>query len=221
MHDGAPERKKTAFVCPHCSAFAQQSWHNWYEQMPIPMYAGSRPPESVVNDANISMAVCAACSRPTVWKDDLLLYPLTGSAPAPTEDMPDRVRHLYQEADGVLSHSPRAAAALLRLAIQELCIALGEKGKNINEDIKALVADGLPQRVQRALDLVRVTGNEAVHPSKIIDTDDQQVVGTLFRLINVIVEDRITKNKMIDDLYESLPENKRNEIDIRDGRRSS
>ncbi len=48
---------------------------------------------------------------------------------------------------------------------------LGNPGEDINADIAALVKDGLwADLLQRALDVVRVTGNEAVHPGQ-TDTD--------------------------------------------------
>ncbi|WP_375165955.1 DUF4145 domain-containing protein [Chelativorans sp.] len=71
-----------------------------------------------------------------------MLWPLSIDAPAPSEDMPISVRKDYLEAGVVLPHSPRAAAALLRLAIQRLCRELGQEGENINDDIAALVKEG-------------------------------------------------------------------------------
>ena len=50
--------------------------------------------------------------------------------------------------------------------LQKLCKVLGQSGNNINEDIKALVESGLDPRVQKALDAVRVVGNNAVHPGQ-------------------------------------------------------
>jgi hypothetical protein len=147
-----------------------------------------------------------------------MIFPTVGLAPMPNSDMPDDIKLDYEEARSILNHSPRGAAALLRLAIQKLCNVLGEEGKDINADIKSLVNKGLPPRVQQALDIVRVIGNEAVHPGKLDLKDDVSTATMLFGLLNFIVEDRITKPKEIDALYATLPENKIKGIITRDGK---
>lgn len=129
--------------------------------------------------------------------------------------MPPDILKLYQEAASISGKSPRGAAALLRLAIQKLCIHLGEPGKDINIDIGSLVKKGLPELVQQSLDIVRVTGNEAVHPGQ-VDTDDAEVVEHLFNLVNIIVENRIAEPKKISGLYQALPANKLKGIADRD-----
>ena len=111
--------------------------------------------------------------------------------------------------------SPRGAAALLRLAIQHLCKELGEGGENIKNDIRELVKKGLPERVQQALDIVRVTGNNAVHPGQ-IDVDDPEVVQNLFSLLNVIAEYCISMPNRIGSLYSSLPQTALDQIQGRD-----
>eukprot|EP01031_Cornospumella_fuschlensis_P049643 gene49643-60771_t len=82
----------------------------------------------------------------------------------PNPDLPENVLSIYNEAANIVNSSPRGALALLRLAIQELCINLGESGKDLNKDIGNLVSKGLLPDVQKALDVVRVIGNNAVHP---------------------------------------------------------
>jgi Domain of unknown function (DUF4145) len=131
--------------------------------------------------------------------------------------MPSKVAELYREAGEIFSRSPRAAAALLRLGIQVLCNELGEKGKNINDDIASLVFKGLPVIVQQSLDLVRVTGNDAVHPGQ-IDTDNPEVVANLFGLTNVIVEYMIALPNKVSGLYKNLPAQKLAEIEKRDSK---
>lgn len=117
----------------------------------------------------------------------------------------------------ILDLSPRGAAALLRLGIQKLCQHLGETGENLYHDIAALVKKGLDVRVQRALDVVRVIGNNAVHPGHIDLRDDRATAEKLFGLVNLIAERMISQPKHVQELYESLPEGARKAIEKRDG----
>lgn len=93
---------------------------------------------------------------------------------------------------------------------------LGEPGKDINKDIGSLVSKGLPVEVQQALDALRVIGNESVHPGSLDMTDDIDTATTLFRLLNFIVEQRITQPKKLQQLYNSLPASKLAGIQQRD-----
>lgn len=106
----------------------------------------------------------------------------------------------------------RGAAALLRLSIQKLCKHLGEKGDNINADIAALVKRGLLPAVQRALDGVRVVGNNMVHPGQIDLEDVPQTAAALFRLVNLIADQTITAPAQAKAVYDLLPEGTRKAI---------
>jgi hypothetical protein len=167
---------------------------------------------------NLSTSVCFNCAGVAVWVHTRLVWPAVGAAPLPNPDMPDDVRRDYEEASTILDLSPRGAAALLRLAVQKLCAHLGEKGKNINEDIAALVAKGQDPRVQQALDVVRVVGNDAVHPGAMDLRDDRATAEHLFGLLNLIVERMISYPKHVEALYGSLPETKRDEIERRNAK---
>jgi Domain of unknown function (DUF4145) len=134
----------------------------------------------------------------------------------PHVDMPEVVLRDFEEARSVLQRSPRSAAALLRLSLQKLCKEMGEKGSNINDDIASLVLKGLPVEVQQALDIIRVVGNEQVHPGELDVRDDPSIATELFRLINFIVEDRISRPKAIRALYSRLPAGKLEGIKQRD-----
>ena len=96
-----------------------------------------------------------------------------------------------------------------------LCSELGESGNNINADIASLVSKGLPDAVQQSLDVVRVTGNNAVHPGQ-IDTDDIEVVSNLYGLINVIIEYMISLPNRVSGMYSALPQSSRDAIERRD-----
>ena len=86
----------------------------------------------------------------------------------------------------------------------------------MNEDIGKLVTQGLPIQVQQSLDIVRVVGNNQVHPGVLDVRDDVPMATSLFELVNIIVEDRIARPKQIATLYAKLPENARKQIEERD-----
>lgn len=94
---------------------------------------------------------------------------------------------------------------------------LGEKGDNINDDIKSLVEKGLPAEVQVALDSLRVIGNEAVHPGELDLTDDTETATGLFNLLNFVVKDRIAEPKARQRLFAKLPQKAVAAIKKRDG----
>lgn len=196
-----------SFTCPHCGTLSKQEWRylDWEYQK---RYHHEE-------EYPIRIGTCDHCSESTLWIFDKLLFPDNGNAPFPNAEMPEEVLKLYREAASIHSKSPRGAAALLRLAIQVLTKELGESGKNINTDIGSLVQKGLPKIVQQSLDIVRVTGNNAVHPGQ-IDTDNPKTVSQLFKLINVIVEYMIDLPKRVGGIYESLPGDKKEGIKNRD-----
>ena len=67
--------------------------------------------------------------------------------------------------------------------------------------------------VQRALDIVRVVGNNAVHPGVIDFRDNPEIALKLFKLINIIVEQMITQPKELSELYNNvIPEGVKEQI---------
>lgn len=195
-----------SFTCPHCGVLSKQDWtfDNWYFKGNVSS-----------TEAKLRTGHCQHCNNHTLWIEDKMFYPDTGAVPFPNPDMPDLVKKLYLESASILTKSPRASAALLRLAIQLLCKELGESGENINSDIKELVKKGLPKIVQQSLDIVRVTGNDAVHPGQ-IDTDDAITVTKLFEMVNLIIEYMISLPNRVSGLYNNLPEEKISGIEKRD-----
>ncbi|WP_333600439.1 DUF4145 domain-containing protein [Flavobacterium sp.] len=202
--------KGSAFNCPICGAYANQSWYN--------VYFGRG---SYTQEPSLEYCICAHCRNYTLWRKGNMIFPSSGSAPLPNPDLPEDITRDYEEARSILIASPRGAAALLRLSIQKLCKHLGEKGDNINEDIGNLVAKGLNPKIQKSLDIVRVIGNDAVHPGKIDLRDDIETATKLFILVNIITEVMITQPKEVDDLFDSLPEEKKKGIEQRDKKASS
>lgn len=168
---------------------------------------------------NVWFSRCFNCDEISFWLCDALIYPQKGEAPPANPDMPDDILRDYDEASAVLDQSPRGSAALIRLAIQKLCKELGQPGKNINDDIGALVKGGLDSRVQQALDAVRVIGNCAVHPGQIDLRDDRATAETLFKLLNLIVDKTISEPKHVDEVYAALPDSAVKAIEKRDSQK--
>lgn len=170
----------------------------------------------IYNDVNnLFLSQCYNCKKVAVWVHRTLVFPAQRLGPEPNADLPEEIVRDFEEARTILNHSPRGAAALLRLSIQKLCAFLGEKGKNIDDDIASLVSKGLNPLVQKSLDVVRVIGNEAVHPGVIDLKDDPDTALRLLGLVNIIAEQMISHPKAVREMYEQLPEGKKQAIEQR------
>ena len=201
----SPTFKEKQFNCIHCGVFADQAWHKVLINVPQGW-----------EQTKFDSSKCKHCEEWTFWYDGKMIVPTEAPVEPHHPDLPDDCIPEYDEAREIFARSPRASAALLRLCIQKLMPHLGESGKNVNDDIKSLVAKGLPVVVQQALDYCRVVGNHAVHPGEIILNDTPEIAQNLFEMINFIVEDRITRPKEVEKLYSLLPETDRKNIERRD-----
>jgi hypothetical protein len=202
-----PKLDVERFNCPLCHAFAHQEWCN---------------PAIVVGSKNygpaghFKIARCAHCNNFSIWMYGSMAFPIVNGAPRPNPDLSPGVMADYLEASAILSKSPRGAAALLRLAIDKICGELEAEGNDPNAKIASLVRRGLPVMVQQSLDIVRVIGNEAVHPGQIDLRDDVETATQLFGLVNIVADVMISQPKHVKALYETLPPDKRQWIEERD-----
>ena len=170
----------------------------------------------LLSGSNLVTFKCPACGGPSLFLDEELIYPKSFADFVPNPDLPKDIQADCLEAAAIFNDSPRGAAALLRLAVQKLCNHLEPNGKNLNESIRLLVQDGLPQKVQKALDVVRVVGNNAVHPGQIDVADNPRVALELFQLVNIIADVMLTQPKKIDKLFDALPQKDKAQIHRRD-----
>jgi hypothetical protein len=164
---------------------------------------------------NLFLSQCYNCKKWSVWVSEDLVYPPKKFGALPNQDLPEEIFAMVEEARSILDNSPKGAAALLRLAIQMLCKHLGETGDNLNADIANLVKKGLNPIVAKSLDVVRVIGNESVHPGSINLNDDKDIAVRIFDLVNIIADQMITHPKQVDELFNKLPESKRTAIENR------
>ena len=165
---------------------------------------------------NSWVSICERCQGVTIWVDGKLAFPDVVGGPPPNSDLPEGIQDDFEEARSIVDRSPRGAAALLRLCIQKTCEHLGEPGEYINADIGNLVKKGLPMQVQQALDVVRVTGNNAVHPGQMNLKDDRDTAMQLFGLVNLIADIMITQPNQVARMYDSLPQTAKAQIAKRD-----
>lgn len=218
----APEFKKDAFNCPFCNAYSQMKWVELIE------YTAELLPLHVINKTPLYSALCVHCHNHSYWRSSgeltnvvgEMIYPPSSLAPMPHVDLPEDCKKDYDEARIIVGNSLRGAGALLRLVLQKLCAQLGGTGKNINDDIKKMVENGLSLRLQQAFDIVRITGNNAVHPLELNLDEKPELVTSMFKLVNMIVEEMITKPKELDNLFDHMPENAKQAIAKRDGKPS-
>lgn len=165
--------------------------------------------------ANLDVATCDHCGKITVWLSDVMVFPIAGDIVA-HDDLPDNVKLTFAEASKIAEVSPRASAALARLAIQELCIALECRSDKLDGQIGELVERGLSPDIKKMLDGVRVIGNNAVHPGEIDLRDKQDTAKFLLNCINRICQRMITEPKEADALFEMLPDGAKAAIERRD-----
>lgn len=204
----APEFYKDLFTCPHCLALSHMSWDALR-----------------IHGSPVVYTSRCTCDAFTYWiphgdystlfnryQRGQIVYPLTSVAPLAEPDMPPEIRIDFEEARLVFNHSPRAAAALLRLCVQKLCqTLLGKEGK-IHNQIGELVELGFPKRALTAFDTIRIFGNESVHPGTVDLNDTPDVALALFRLLNMAVRHCITEENELKSIRALTPVEKRREI---------
>jgi len=201
-----PVFQQKQFHCVYCGVYAKQHWQRLLYDVP----SGYKTEPAMI------YCLCDHCGDRSYWHEGAMVVPTAAPVELPHPLFPEACVDDFLEAREVVARSPRAAAALLRLALQKMMVPLGEKGHNINDDIKSLVAKGLPDMVKKALDFCRVVGNNAVHPGELSIDDTPEIAHALFRMLNFIVEDRIARPAAVDALYELLPEGARAAIEKRD-----
>lgn len=228
-----PKYGDVKFQCPHCNTVATQEWFDannagsTVNKIINDLYLDYR---SQVRDyiqeqiltfvkgttntlrfqlykyipGGFSVATCSSCENFTLWVNEKIIYPKQTTVSPPNDDLNNDIKALYIEASTILIDSPKGSTALLRLALQKLLKQIGGSGKNINNDIKELVADNLSSQMQKALDLLRVVGNNAVHPGQIDLDDNIEIARKLFDILNYIAYELITKPKELESLYSDL-----------------
>ena len=224
----APAFNKGAYNCPHCNAYAHQEWEKLFYRDTV-----DRPtlPQGTFHKVDIYethhevyISTCARCKKYSIWhgenRNAKMIYPKFKGISPPNPGLSDDIKRDYNEAALIMQESPRGAAALLRIALEKLCQQLGDKQKSLNSNIQKVVEEISDERIHKALDLVRVIGNEAVHPGQLDLKDDIEIVSKLFWLLNFIASEMISKEKEINAFFEEkIPEKQKEQIKKRDAQK--
>lgn len=241
-----PRQALNSFKCPHCHTVAQQNWlmqenivniTNELLDLSLNQSAQQRSSRNFFNvlesfvtqhkkyfngeivhffPQSVAISTCLNCGDKALWHNTQLVYPRNYSVEDPNDDLPEHIKEIYVEAAMIINESPKGAAALLRLALQELLHHLGYEGK-INNSIATLVKEGLNPNVQIALDTLRVVGNNCVHPGQIVFDDNKEDAKKLFSLLNYITDELVTRPKERERLFQDLvPDTTKEHIQQRD-----
>jgi len=210
----SPKYKEDAFNCPHCGAYSNQTW-SW-EKCGVPASYGGYTGSS----ESYYFAQCARCRNYSIWFHEEMVFPCATGVEPINDDAPDDVKKDYEEASKVLYLSPKSSNALLRLALQKLCIHLGADNNKLDVMIGQLVKEkGLSPKIQKAMDAIRIYGNDSVHIGEIRDSDTVDTAIKLFHIINIIIESMITDDKIIDGLMSGVGEGQKKHIRNRDSKK--
>lgn len=140
---------------------------------------------------------CEVCQGTCIYdaKTGEKIHPKTTSIKKPNNDMPQNIKDLYIEASSVFELSPRSALAIIRLALDLLCIELGANNKDsLYNKVEWLYNENvINSEIKELAHGVRGLGNDAVHPRNIDDQIDKNDAELVFELLNIIVEEKITK----------------------------
>jgi len=196
-----PSYKAESYHCPYCGVYAKQDWYEVYVQKS----SMDESPEG------ISLSYCSKCNDFAVWIKGNMIYPYGSSAPLPFKDTPEDVLKDYYQAREILKHSPKAASALLRLALQKLINHLGRKEDKLEDSLINLRKKGLDEKIQSALISVKMIGTKVIPPGVINEEDNEETAIILFNIINIIVDSMITQPHRVEELMNKLPSKKKRE----------
>lgn len=239
----SPEFGKPAFDCPNCGAFAHQEWASLGREIADPegdyflLLATGHPlfrqvPAGLdeamehlawLQRSRWNASRCASCNEWSIWMGPKLVHPRLRVGGTPHPEMPREVRELFEEAAAVAAVSPRAGAAFARVTVERLLKTLFPE---TTPRLELLIAEakqrGVSAAVGKMLDVVRVTGNDAVHVDEqpgdlvVLVLDEVQgpgLVGKLLQAVNDLVEQLITLPREAEELNRLIPESIRARID--------
>jgi len=111
------------YHCPHCNVYAKQFWSHVLasEDFQWHSFVDNRSRFNEWFPEEWSVSKCEHCGNLVLWYKEDIIYPKKILVENPNSDLTQEIQNDYLEAARVFNESPRASAALLRLALQKLC----------------------------------------------------------------------------------------------------
>jgi hypothetical protein len=174
-------------------------------------------------------ARCGSCEQWSIWHNQLLECPRRATVGPPAHpDMPAHPKQLYQEAAAVAAVSRRASAALARATVERLLKEVDPHApkRSTLEARIGRVRNRVSTPLAQMLDVVRVTGNDAVHtdadPRELItialdDQEGPQLLELLLETANDLVDELITRPRTTEALWKKLPAGIKASIEAENG----
>lgn len=124
------------------------------------------------------------------------VFPRSGAFPPAPAQVPEVIASDYEEANQVLSISPKASAALSRRCLQAILTGAGYSDRNLAAQVQQAIdetsaAKALPSSLRDSLDAIRNFGNFSAHPItdqttlQIIDVEDGEAEWCLELLVDM------------------------------------
>lgn len=146
--------------------------------------------------SDLKIAICAFCKKYSLWQKNEMIYPDSSLIAEPSNYLSEKIKGYYNQARSIAKKSPQSSCMLLRLSLETLLEdEFGLKGMLFNqiEGLKKKVS--LSETLDKRLELIRKSGNDAGHTREIHLSDDYEVAELLFAIINDIVRELIEDKK--------------------------
>lgn len=136
-----------------------------------------------------------------------MIYPIPNPEPLP-EEVSEDIQSFFKAANAIAVASPKAAVALLRTTLEMLCQEILKdkaKGKRLGEMTEMIAKEhNFHPTVIKAMKIVRVYGNDAVHNLGKLDEKYASNPGLFFELVRYIVRQAITQHLGAQKIIEQL-----------------
>ena len=87
-----PSINLQSFHCPNCGVFSQHTWSNEIYCIYIQDRADGGRERASYNLNDYATAKCIHCSDISIWKGQIMVYPLTGNIEIANSDLPEDIR---------------------------------------------------------------------------------------------------------------------------------